>query len=709
MKTTTLDFTRRHFVALGGAAALAPAALAQQGPWHQRIRRVGQVNFNEHDVVDANVEAWADYWASVKVDAVLVNVTGMIAFYPTGVPFHKRSRFLNGRDFFGECCRAAKKRGIRVVGRFSPDLQWEDALDAHPTWFLRDRDGKPVPPFSRTPGLYQTCMFSSYYFEQTPAIMREVNARYDVDGLYANGWPNWNMPVCFCDVCRKLPKSGTMEYQERFMERAIEIWTLYDRIAKEKSPDNLFFGNLGGGYRTGLDLKRLAEKCDWFNADNQGRTGASPAWGASQQGRVAQSVMKGKTITNVTGAWSTGNPMWRNAAKSPAEAEMWMAQTAASGMVIWYHWLGAQTGLGEDRRWQETGRKFLQWHARHDAHFVNRRSIANVGVVMGQRTQTFYQPPGEGNAGDYVEGYYAALLDARHTFEFVHEDDLSPETLRRFDALILPNVAFMSDAQCRQIEAYSQAGGSVLADFETSLFDEKGRPRPDFGLARLFGMSKAGGRVGSRGFENSFYARIEKPHEVLRGFTDTNWTAGCEWRVQVKAEGDPVMTTVGPYPAYPTEVVYTEKMHTDEPAIVLRERGASRLVYFPGDIGRTFWRSGHQDPLRLITNALEWMLRGKRPVKVEGDGLVELFAWQTSAGHALHVLNLNNPALHRAAIQRHSPIGPQRVSFELPAGAPQVKRVRLLRAGSEVRFAQKGRLVEFTIPKVVDYEVAAME
>ncbi len=203
---------------------------------------------------------------------------------------------------------------------------------------------------------------------------------------------------------------------------------------------------------------------------------------------------------------------------------------------------------------------------------------------MGQRTQTFYRPPGEGTAGDYVEGYYAALLDARHTFEFVHEDDLSPETLRRFDALILPNVAFMSDAQCRQIEAYSQAGGSVLADFETSLFDEKGRPRPDFGLAKLFGMSKAGGRVGSRGFENSFYARIEKPHEILRGFTDTNWTAGCEWRVQVKAEGEPVMTTVGPYPAYPTEVVYTGKMHTDEPAIVLRVAGPAAWSTSPATL-----------------------------------------------------------------------------------------------------------------------------
>jgi hypothetical protein len=700
------SLTRRHFAII---AASAPALAAQPAAkWHQRIRRIGQVNFSEHDVADADVEAWADYWASARVEAVQINVTGMIAFYPTEVPFHKRSRFLNNRDFFGECCRAAKKRGLRVIGRFSPDLQWEDALEAHPEWFVRGRDGRPVPPFSRTPGLFQTCMFSTYFTGQTPAVMREVNARYDVDALYANGWPNWNMPVCYCDVCRKLPAPGTREYHAVFMDRVVELWTLYDKIAKEKSPDNIFFGNLGGGYRTGVDLHRLAAHCDWFNADNQGRTGASPAWGASQQGRVAQAVMKGRTITNVTGAWSTGSPMWRNAAKSPAEAELWMAQTAASGMAVWYHWLGAQTGLGEDRRWQDHGRRFLQWHARHNAHFMNRRPIANAGIVLGQRTQTFYRPPGEGDAGEYIQGYYAALLEGRHTFGFVHEDDLTPETLQPYAALILPNAAFLSDAQCRALEAYVDAGGSLIADFETSLYDERGAPRPDFGLARLFGIAKAGDRAGSRGFENSFYARIEQQHELLRGFTNTNWLAGAEWRVPVRAEGPRILTVVPPYPAYPTETVYSPTPRTDEHAIVARERGPSRLVYFAGDVGRTFWRSGHPDPLRLILNALDWVLRGRRPVRVDGDGLIEIFAWETEAGFALHLLNFNNPNLHRGVILRHSPIGPQKVQFELPRDT-RIRSVKLLRGEKPVAFRQRGRVVEFTVPQIGDYEVAALE
>jgi hypothetical protein len=64
-----------------------------------------------------------------------VSVTGIVAFYPMQVPYHRRTPFLGHRDFFGDCCNAAKKRGIRVVARTSPDLQRYDALSPHPEWF----------------------------------------------------------------------------------------------------------------------------------------------------------------------------------------------------------------------------------------------------------------------------------------------------------------------------------------------------------------------------------------------------------------------------------------------------------------------------------------------------------------------------------------------------------------------------------------------
>jgi len=130
-------------------------------PWQQRIRRVGQSNMTEHDPAVMNIEEWADYWHNCGTDIVYISVTGILAYYPSKVQFHRHGKFLNGRDFFGECVTAARKRGMRVVARMSPDLNWGDALEAHPEWAMRNRDGS-VQFSGEEPRLFKTCMFSTF-------------------------------------------------------------------------------------------------------------------------------------------------------------------------------------------------------------------------------------------------------------------------------------------------------------------------------------------------------------------------------------------------------------------------------------------------------------------------------------------------------------------------------------------------------------------
>ena len=75
---------------------------------------------------------------------------------------------------------------------------------------------------------------------------------------------------------------------------------------------------------------------------------------------------------------------------------MWLNETLASGIIPYYHFVGSEAGLGEDRRWQKTGEDYFKWTEKHDAHLKVRRSIANIGVVMGQSTQLLYSGPGPG-------------------------------------------------------------------------------------------------------------------------------------------------------------------------------------------------------------------------------------------------------------------------------------------------------------------------
>lgn len=694
------------------ATAMSAGALFARGDevgWQRKIRRLGQLNMTEHDPVAMNVEEWADYWASLKVDAVQVSVTGILAFYQTKVPFHRKGKYLGNRDFFGECCAAAKKRGLHVVGRMSPDLNWADAVAAHPEWFQRDAEGQPIH-HTEDPRLFRTCMFTSYMTEYMPAIMREVNSLYDVDALFTNAWPPLGrLPVCHCSVCQHLPPSGTIEYWDRFNERTVFLWKLYDSIAKEKRAANFYFANLGGGIRSSANLVALGKMCEWFQCDNQGRGGDNvPIWACASQGRVCNGVQEGKMATNVTGAWSTGPVRWRYVSKSEPEQRMWFNETVASGMVPYHHIVGAEGGLGEDRRALEPAHRFFKWTARHDEHFRNKRTIANIAVVMGQRTNLFYKPPKGVVVTNYMDGLYSALLEGRFLFDFVHEEKLSADELQKYKALILPNVALLSDKQCQQIVEFAGRGGSVLATFETSLYDERNRKRSDFGLAELFGIHKAGDIQGTTG--NAYCARMERPHEILSGFTNTAWIAGAEYRVPLAPIASPVTTVVPGSVAYPPELSYPNPSRSDEPAVVIRQKGQSKLIYFPGDVERTLWRSGHGDLTMLLQNCVRWMTGSEAPVSpvsIEGPGFIETFAWETEPGFAVHVLNYTNPAAHKGWIRSFPPIGPQQVRMRLPKGA-DISRIDLLRAETPIPYRTAEGIVSFTVPRVDDYEVAAL-
>jgi len=119
------------------------------------------------------------------------------------------------------------------------------------------------------------------------------------------------------------------------------------------------------------------------------------------------------------------------------------------------------------------------------------------------------------------------------------------------------------------------------------------------------------------------------------------------------------------------------------------------------------WRSGHTDLARLLQNSIRWVAGANQPVAIAGDGVVETFAWETQAGFAVHVLNYTNPAMHRGWLRKFYPIGAQKVTMTLPPGR-RVTRVELLRAEKDIPFTQRAAAIEFTIPGVLDYEVAAL-
>ena len=116
-----MKISRRDLLVFSGAALGGRLLSAQSDssriPWYQKMRRCGQINFNERDPQVLNIDEWLDYWSSLKLDALLLNAGGIVAFYPTKIPYHHKSQYLGDKDLFGDFTKAAKKRGMRVVAR----------------------------------------------------------------------------------------------------------------------------------------------------------------------------------------------------------------------------------------------------------------------------------------------------------------------------------------------------------------------------------------------------------------------------------------------------------------------------------------------------------------------------------------------------------------------------------------------------------------
>src|SRR6188508_3604513 len=112
-------------------------------PWYRRAYLWGQTNITERDPVRYDITWWRAQWKRTRVQAVIINAGGIVAYYPSKFPLHHRAEFLNGRDLFGELTAAAHDAGLFVMARMDSNRAADDFFQAHPDWFTRNREDQP--------------------------------------------------------------------------------------------------------------------------------------------------------------------------------------------------------------------------------------------------------------------------------------------------------------------------------------------------------------------------------------------------------------------------------------------------------------------------------------------------------------------------------------------------------------------------------------
>ena len=588
--------------------------------------RWAQLNSTEDDAAQMDIPFWMDYFRRIHADALCITAGGVVAFYPTRLKYHHPSRWLDERpDYFSQVLEGCRKLGMVVVARTDPHATYDDVYRDHPDWIAVDAEGRPRRHWE-SPELWVTCALGPYNFEFMTEVTREIVSTFpQVGGIFSNRWEGSGM--CYCQHCKRLfhefcgmdlPRTGDprdparrnyIVWRER---RLFELWRLWDDAIRAINPNARYIANSGGGAMSGLDMRTVGELTPILFADRQGRSGIMPPWANGKNGKEYRATLGRKPIGGIFHMGVVTPYRWPDSVQNGHETRIWVLDGIANGLRPWFNKVGASV---HDRRWMKVVEDLYTWHWRNERYLRNEEPVARVAMVYSQQTATWYGGQrARQKVEDHTLGMYHALVEARMPFEMVHDQML--DGAGRFKLLLLPNIAALSERQCAQIRDFVSRGGSVLATYETSLYDENGRRRADFGLADLFGVSWRKTLDGP--IANSYLSIEEtgRKHPVLRGFEDAQLLIHGTWQLAVEPTArfdPPLLTAIPPYPSLPMEKNYWRVKKTATPGLFLREFGKGRVVYFPWDIDRVYWEVMADDHGRLLRNAIDWALDEPRP------------------------------------------------------------------------------------------------
>jgi hypothetical protein len=689
--------------------------------------RWAQLAFVENDPGHYDPDFWLAYFKRIHAQGALLSAGGVVAFYPTSIPFHHRSQWMGNTDPLGYLLNGCRKMNMAVILRTDPHATRQDTYEAHPDWIHVKPDGNKRKHWAN-PDLWVTCALGPYNFEFMTSVNKEIMERYQPDGIFSNRWSGHG--ICYCEHCTsnfnkfsgmQLPRITTQsnstamssgdrsdpiyrKYTEWRIARLKELWFLWDAEIKKQKSSARFIPN---GFP---DKLITGQHSDFFFADQQARSGYIPPWSNGLHAKELRATMGMKPQVGIFSVGVEEQYRWKDSVQTEAEIKTWVSEGIANGLLPCFVKFG---GFLYDKRWLEPVAKIYESCFKSERYLKNTAPLARVGMVYSEQTERYYGgKPWQQNFSDHKKGMYHALIENRIPFEMVNDRLMDAERLKPYKVLILPNIAALSEKQCNELRQFVTGGGSLVASYETSLYDEEGKQKNNFGLSDLFGVSYDGAVEGP--MQNS-YLRLKSDmatkqfHPILKGLEDAYRMINGTHRVKVSPrENFPSPVTLVPtYPDLPMEDVYPRVPDTDVREVYLKETGKSRIAYIPWDIDRAFWQILSKDHGMLLGNIIRWALNEEPIVDVKGPGVIDVTVWRQQHSMTVHLVNLTNPMMMKGPARELIPVDAD-VNFALPANT-KFAGVHLLVSGKKPAYEIKNGRMHLKVQGIMDHEIIGVD
>jgi hypothetical protein len=706
-------------------AASLPAAEKTAKPphwWEKTPLRIldlvsstGQIVFREPGPLVAEKAAQFYGAEHLEVMDLIKGLDDRGFFFKTAVAAQKNE------DYLAKYLPEAGKKGLRVTIYFNVHWYKRSFGDQHPDWVQTTEDGQPLA------GVYETgtsLCINSPYRDWCFQVVRDLCA-YPIDGIFYDG-PIFFPATCYCRFCREkfrklyggeLPSKKIRKGKpfQQLLEFQADSLTDFlrdtQKIIKSINPEIALYmngGERGGNWSTGRLNRVLVKEQDILGSEGGfigGDLQQVPFWKPGVTARLLETQSGGKPRVVFS---ATGHKPWAFSLLPGAELRFLYAETIANGAGVWFGMWPSEFHQPEMKAVVAMNR-FLADHA---AFYSETRSEARVAIVWPDRTMNFYQgsetpnvgtgirPQADiGNVNAEFSGLTNALLRMQAPFDVLDDEALERESLGRYDLIILPNVACMSDEACAGLRKFVRDGGNVLSTFETSLYDETGNRRSEFALRDLLGVRDAARLVGPARWD---YMKKTSSSPLLDGL-DREFIPAPSYHLKVGASGArPLIYFTkllnGQYDSLPEL--------SDEPALAVNSYGRGQVAYFSGDLGAALNTFRQPELFRLVHNGVRTLSR--LPVKFENSpASVEAVLRSQKGGERLLLHLINFSADTPRPVSRVIPLRDLRVSVP---GFGEARKVYTLMRPQELAVGKDGNGdLSFVVPRLDEYEVVVIE
>jgi hypothetical protein len=658
MKTSRREFLQNGAVLVGGvwlvpllaraaetsSAAVAGPATDLNLPWHHRPLRILQTVLREIDVRNYDAGAVVAYMRKAACNTLVVNGGGIVDFFQNPLPLANVNRFMGGRDILREIATACRAAGLRVIARVDFRGVEERLYRRHPDWFGVAADGGPLLLTYTRPHLFAGCYLSYHRNEHAERFIRQLLGHYPLDGIWHNSIAVSG--VCYCPRCRAafeaaahapLPDPATaapaeldryMQWKAAAADRHVaHMRATVKSFGADKAYAAEVFGSMfesGGAIWSGIDLYSARDHFDFlvavgFLSENLETLHYEKVHHAGTLVRLMKSLTPEKEAVILYGDNGTSQ---RYIMDPPVDTRIWLWEALAAGGRFWNcSFTGMHPDATHDRRSAFNSAPIYEFVREHEAVLAQQVPVANVGVYYSRATRQFYrQPPPEGDRfGAAIQGVERALLDGHIPYDFIPDDQLSPERLRRSRVVILPNVRCLGDRELAVLRDYVRDGGGLLATFATGLHDAAGAPRADFGLADVFGCAFTGECADTRKDAYQFIA--DPAHPLVApdsAKTELLLNYGRTLLCRTQPGAHVICTHVPAVPNQPPEKAWVESWSREFPTAVENRFGRGRCLYFANQPDQNFFDIGHPDAGLLIDRAVRHLAGDTLPLVAEG-------------------------------------------------------------------------------------------